>query len=74
VLPRLRGSNDAQHPWECNSNVRSGSRTASKRLTRRFAQTQSKSRLWEAIQEMFVAGRPEICRISLLILRTRRTP
>jgi len=62
---------DAQHSVGVNSNVRSGSRTASKRLTRRFAQTQSKSGGWEAIQEMFVAGRPRFVGLACSILRNK---
>ena len=54
-----------------NSNARSSSATASKRLTRRFAQTQSEVGSWEAIHEMFVAGRPRFFRLAYSILRNK---
>lgn len=51
--------------------MRSSSPTADKRLTRRFAQTQSEVGGWEAIHEMFVAGRPRFFRLAYSILRNK---
>ena len=62
---------DARHSVAVNINVRSSSRTASKRLTRRFAQTQSEVGGWEAIHEMFVAGRPRFFGLAYSILRNK---
>jgi len=62
---------DARHSVGVNINVRSSSRTASKRLTRRFALTQSEVGGWEAIHEMFVAGRPRFVGLAYSILRNK---
>ena len=62
---------NARHCVGVNLNARSSSATASKRLTRRFAQTQSEVGGWEAIQEMFVAGRPRFFRLAYSILRNK---
>jgi len=62
---------NARHSVRVNSNARSSSATASKRLTRRFAQTQSEVGGWEAIHEMFVAGRPRFFRLAYSILRNK---
>jgi RNA polymerase sigma-70 factor (ECF subfamily) len=60
---------DARHSVGVNINVRSSSPTASKRLTRRFAQTQSGVGDWEAIHELFVAGRPRFVGLAFSVLR-----
>jgi RNA polymerase sigma-70 factor (ECF subfamily) len=63
---------DARHSVGVNiNNARSSSRAASKRLTRRFAQTQSELVGWEAIHEMFVAGRPRFFGLAYSILRNK---
>jgi RNA polymerase sigma-70 factor, ECF subfamily len=62
---------DARHSVGVNINVRSSSPTASKRVNRRFAQTQSEVGGWEAIHEMFVAGRPRFFGLAYSILRNK---
>jgi len=62
---------NARHSVGVNSNARSSSATASKRRTRRFAQTQSEVGGWEAIQEMFAAGRPRFVGLAYSILRNK---
>ena len=62
---------DARHSVGVNSNARSSPRTTSKRLTRRLAQTKSEVGGWEAIEEMFVAGRPRFFGLAYSILRNK---
>lgn len=62
---------DARHSVGVNINVRSSSPTASKRLTRKFTQSQSEVGGWEAIQEMFLAGRPRFFGLAYSILRNK---
>jgi RNA polymerase sigma-70 factor, ECF subfamily len=62
---------DARHSAGVNIHVRSTSPTASKRLARRFPQTQSEVGGWEAIHELFVAGRPRFVGLAYSILRNK---
>jgi hypothetical protein len=62
---------NARHSVGVNINVRSSSPTATKRLTRRFAPTQSEVGRWEAIHKMFVAGRPRFFGIAYSIMRNK---
>jgi RNA polymerase sigma-70 factor, ECF subfamily len=62
---------DSRHSVKVSINVRSSSRPASKRRTRTSAQTQSEVGGWEAIRELFVAGRPRFVGMAYSILRNK---